>query len=213
MDGPIRAERPGRGIGFARAREEAPGRARPPAPRRGGGPPLAIGLAMTLLAGAWLGGPSSLLLGADRGAVLAPDAPYASIPPDRDGWTNVTAVTREPSPALESYSMAVVDGTSETAMVFGGVGAHGNVTSTTWIYDDGNWEDITPVINGSSPPPLYDVNLAFDASTGYLLLFGGRTGIGFAVQRYVGVVVRGLPLDGAPPPDLTPRRERRGDGV
>jgi hypothetical protein len=139
---------------------------------------LSIGLAIFLLAATLLVGPSSVLAGSGRGAAVLRDSAYAAIPPDRHGWTNVTAVTREPSPALESYSTAVVDGTSETAMVFGGLGARGNVSATTWIYDDGNWEDITPVINGSSPPPLYDVNLAFDASEGYLLLFGGRTASG-----------------------------------
>ena len=104
--------------------------------------------------------------------------PTAILPPDRNGWVNTTALTRQPSPGLESYAPAVVDGTSQTAMVFGGLGPHGNVSGTTWIFDDGNWEDISPVINGASPPPLYDTDLAYDASDGYLLLFGGRTATG-----------------------------------
>jgi hypothetical protein len=134
----------------------------------------AIGVVWLLCAGGALP-----LHGLSHPATMSGSAGGTAQPPvDRRGWANVTAVTRQPSPGLEAYSWAVYDAEGGTAMVFGGLGPQGNVSAMTWIFDDGNWELITPVINGPSPPPLYDTNLAFDASDGYLLLFGGRTSSG-----------------------------------
>ncbi|MCI4357681.1 MAG: kelch repeat-containing protein [Thermoplasmata archaeon] len=99
-------------------------------------------------------------------------------PPNRTGWVNETASLGDSSPAPLAHASAVFDPNGGTATVFGGLGARGVVSSSTWIFDDGNWENITPYIHGSSPPALYGAALTFDGSDGYVLLFGGQTAHG-----------------------------------
>jgi hypothetical protein len=127
---------------------------------------------------------ASLTLSSATAGLLAPST--RSIPlsnllapgPNRTGWVNETGLLRDTSPAPEAYSASVFDPNGGTATVFGGRDARGVVSSSTWIFDDGNWENITPYVHGGSPPPLVGAAMTFDGSDGYVLLFGGRTALG-----------------------------------
>ncbi len=102
----------------------------------------------------------------------------ASAPINASAWIPVPQVTA-PSPR---YGAAMVDDVSDGyVLLFGGgtTPPSGGVVvfGDTWIFTNGQWSNITTVV-GHAPPPRVDAGIAYDAADGYVVMFGGTTGVG-----------------------------------
>ncbi|MCI4324352.1 MAG: hypothetical protein L3K00_00465 [Thermoplasmata archaeon] len=65
------------------------------------------------------------------------------------------------------------DTATHDILLFGGEASGGSVDSDTWTFTTGGvWTQVHPT---SSPPPLFDESMAYDAFDGYVLLFGGAS--------------------------------------
>jgi PKD domain len=94
------------------------------------------------------------------------------------GWGNMTPYLTVSPPARTGAAMAYDANASDQYLVmFGGEGASGAL-GDTWTYSHGVWTNVTPIpINSTnSPPARFGSSMAYDASDGYVLLFGGATG-------------------------------------
>ena len=85
-------------------------------------------------------------------------------------WGNVTT-TSGPQPPAKSIGGLVYDAHDQYLLWFGGYGI-GGLTNQTWIYQNGSWSNLTPTLT-TSPPPGMAMGMTYDASDGYVLLFGG----------------------------------------
>lgn len=84
-------------------------------------------------------------------------------------WTEIS-VTQAPS-ARSGAAMAY-DATEAETVLFGGTNTASQTLNDTWIFKGGAWTNITSEL-ATSPPPLSEALMAFDAADGYLVLFGG----------------------------------------
>lgn len=87
-------------------------------------------------------------------------------------WGNVTATSVLQPPAKDLGGL-VYDARDGYMLWFGGYGV-GGITNQTWAYENGSWTDLTPSL-ASAPPVVVGMamGLTYDASDGYVLLFGG----------------------------------------
>jgi len=93
---------------------------------------------------------------------------------------NETTVLNKAAPrgfTLTSNSVPLAAGVGDSVL-YGGQSSTGTVSSSTLIFDDGNWENLTLFQQGPGPPALTQANLAYDARDGYVVLFGGRESSG-----------------------------------
>ncbi|MCI4347418.1 MAG: PKD domain-containing protein, partial [Thermoplasmata archaeon] len=85
-------------------------------------------------------------------------------------WTNLTTtVASGPSGRLTVMTWDATDG---YVLLFGGESASG-ILSDSWTYLNGTWTNITASTVGS-PPGLFAGGMAFDPSSGNVILFGGE---------------------------------------
>jgi PKD repeat protein len=86
-------------------------------------------------------------------------------------WTNVTYYGASP-PAVYGAGMAYDPQPEENGSVlFGGYGPEG-YSNSTWVWqDNAGWVPLTS--SSLAPPEVADTSLAFDASDGYIVQFGG----------------------------------------
>lgn len=85
-------------------------------------------------------------------------------------WTNLTLTSGPPG----LMSAAVTDDPADGyVLAFGGL-VGGNATNQTWKFQGGVWTNLT-AIAGAAPSPRYDMAMAYDPQTGYVLAFGGLT--------------------------------------
>lgn len=88
-------------------------------------------------------------------------------------WTNITSRLTISPPGRFGGAMTY-DAADQCVVLFGGVntGGYSLLPNTTWTYRAGNWT----ARNGSvahAPVSLYQPSLAYDASDGYVVMFGG----------------------------------------
>lgn len=89
---------------------------------------------------------------------------------DRNTWTDLKPSGELP-PARRSMAAAYDPGANKI-VVFGGMGAGGEILKDTWMYDvpKNTWTALAP----SSPPSArYGAKMVYDPASGRLLLFGG----------------------------------------
>ena len=117
---------------------------------------------------------SSLSSGAGPAASHdAGSVPYAAAP--GTPWTPLYPGQLFPS-ARATPAMAY-SATGQYVLYFGGGWASGSSTADTWIFAGGVWTNISATLT-LSPSPREDASLVWDASDGYVLLFGGYTNYG-----------------------------------
>ncbi len=92
---------------------------------------------------------------------------------DGSNWTEQSPA--QSPPARLDASMAYDPGTGQLVL-FGGEGYQGDRDSglflgDTWTWDGSNWTEQSPA---QSPPARYGSPMAYDPSTGQLVLFGGQ---------------------------------------
>ncbi|MCI4350889.1 MAG: PKD domain-containing protein [Thermoplasmata archaeon] len=111
------------------------------------------------------------------GATLADSWSFTS-----NAWQRIAA-TGAASPAGRSDGTLVFDKFFAAAMLFGGT-ANGTVMSDTWLFNQGVWTNLTPVI-GRSPTPRSGAAGAYDLVDGYTLLFGGSAAGALASASWI----------------------------
>jgi hypothetical protein len=89
-------------------------------------------------------------------------------------WTNLSAASV--GPANRADMAVAYDAADGYVVGFGGCecpanAGYGGVQSDTWKFSAGNW---TALATNASPPARALAGLAYDASDGYLLMFGGQ---------------------------------------
>ena len=81
-------------------------------------------------------------------------------------WKQLSLTT---SPPPRMYPAMAYDAVSKKLVLFGGLGANGNLNDT-WAFDGNTWTQLdTPV----APPVRNGASMAFDLSTNKLVMFGG----------------------------------------
>ncbi|MFI5414189.1 MAG: kelch repeat-containing protein [Candidatus Lutacidiplasmatales archaeon] len=103
---------------------------------------------------------------------VAPSAGPSSLPP----WTNLTSGLNS-QPAGRFSGSATWDANDSEVVLFGGIPSGGGALRTTWTFANGSWKPGTPhsLTATNSPSARWGAALAYDASDGYVLLFGGRS--------------------------------------
>ncbi len=93
-------------------------------------------------------------------------------PADATGATT-TWTQRSPAatPGTLSDAATAYDASTDQLVLFGGiVDADGDLSDATWVWDGTTWTEQNPA---TSPPAVADASMAYDASTGQIVLFGG----------------------------------------
>ncbi len=91
-------------------------------------------------------------------------------------WTDVSYVSLAP-PARDGAMMAFDPEPDENGSVLFGGDSGGSTLNDTWIWE--GWSGWVKANSSLTPPPLDGGGLAYDPSTGYLLLYGGLDVCGF----------------------------------
>jgi hypothetical protein len=73
------------------------------------------------------------------------------------------------SPSVRSYCAMAYDPVSKKVVLFGGLGASGNLNDT-WTFDGTNWAQVNTAV---APPVRNGATMAFDRTTRKLVMFGG----------------------------------------
>ena len=94
-------------------------------------------------------------------------------------WSLVDAWSWDALPTAFSSAMAYDSALGEI-ILFGGGGQPTGTSNTTWAYREGQWIELTPA--SPEPPARYGAGLAYDAADGYLVLFGGISAGGKALN-------------------------------
>ncbi len=102
--------------------------------------------------------------GCSVGSTLAVDA----------SWLNLTQYY-SPAPLPRFDAASTYDAGDGYALVFGGRMAN-QAWNDTWSFSNGSWTDRSPFLATSSnnPSARYGASMAYDAATGFVVLFGGR---------------------------------------
>jgi len=80
-------------------------------------------------------------------------------------WTHET----QSGPSPRNSSAMAYDAADGKVVLFGGVGASGELLSDTWVWDGTNWTEEHPA---TSPPALFGIALAYDAADSKMVLYG-----------------------------------------
>jgi hypothetical protein len=95
-----------------------------------------------------------------------------------DTWTRkgVTWTQQQPahSPSARTGAAMVYDPASRQLLLFGGsTGTESGFQNDTWIWNGTTWRRLHPA---ASPPARHNADLAYDAATGQVIMFGGYDG-------------------------------------
>ena len=89
-------------------------------------------------------------------------------------WTQLSPAT---SPPLTGQAVMAYDANSGQLVLFGGTNNEGlNILGDTWTWNGTTWIQQTPV---TSPEARYSAAMAYDPSSGLVVLFGGASNSGF----------------------------------
>ena len=94
-------------------------------------------------------------------------------------WTQASPLTVPPQRAAPAM---VYDPVHGNVVMFGGFVNAGTRLNDTWLWDGTNWTNVTPatITATNSPSPRSNAGIAFDATLGEVVLFGGTNGSGLA---------------------------------
>jgi len=102
--------------------------------------------------------------------------PGTATPPS---WVNVSRKGAGAPPPVYGESVAYDPVANET-ILFGGCYIAQCPGNETWAFSNGGWTNLTP--RSGSPPAREDASMDFDANMGGLLLFGGNSASGTALN-------------------------------
>lgn len=121
-------------------------------------------------------------------AVVSSVVPHFPCPADRCGpsaggspaagsafWTNLTNPA-SPAPPWGYSEAMTFDNQSQSVLLFGANASGGTWGNETWQFSHGQWAQVRPTA-GTSPPYQSDMALTYDATDGYVLLFGCENAI------------------------------------
>jgi PKD repeat protein len=89
-------------------------------------------------------------------------------------WTNRTTGANAPA-AFGGNDAFAYDPVAGEIVYFGGTAPGCTYSSSTAVYQNGRWTDVTSFLGGSTPPASSLGPLTWDAGDGYLLLYGGQS--------------------------------------
>lgn len=95
---------------------------------------------------------------------------------DGTTWTNATPdpVTETNNPVARASASMVYDAALGKIVLFGGrAEVPGGYSNDTWTYDGATWTQVTANGAAGSPPGRQEAMMAYDASIGKVVLFGG----------------------------------------
>jgi PKD repeat protein len=96
-------------------------------------------------------------------------------------WSNLSSlVGTSPSPRFTNMAWDASDG---YVLLYGGDGATGAALQDTWTYANGTWTNITSITHGA-PPAVFAAGMAYDPSSGKVVLFGGLTVLTSTIVGY-----------------------------
>ncbi len=123
--------------------------------------------------------------GSIRQAAFAGGAPANTLHPaptlsPSATWVNITNRTPGASPSPRMYASIAYDPQLAGTLLFGGINNASRTSVTpafndTWLFSNGSWSNLTAAY-ATAPAPRWASSLAWDATDGYLVLFGGRSG-------------------------------------
>jgi hypothetical protein len=89
-------------------------------------------------------------------------------------WTNISSGLGIAPPPRRGAAMTF-DAQDGYTLLFGGVDPSGHTLRDTWAYRATGWVSLTPALLNprNSPPAVAFASMTFDASDGYVVLFGG----------------------------------------
>lgn len=87
-------------------------------------------------------------------------------------WSELSE--NESPPGLAGAALGY-DPAESGLILYGGTDAAGTVLNTTWLFAGGVWTNLTGGLS-TSPPPLADAGMTFDAAANGSILFGGTNG-------------------------------------
>lgn len=95
-------------------------------------------------------------------------------------WNGTTWTQRFPaiSPTARALAAMVYDSNYEHVVLFGGQDSVGNVLGDMWIWNGITWTQQTENESSPTPGPHFGHAMAYDASRGHAVLFGGYTTYG-----------------------------------
>jgi PKD repeat protein len=117
-------------------------------------------------------GESVLCAASDRGNSQC----AVSLPPSHDPlvnqpyWTNLTS---SPSPPPVEFASMTYDAADGYVVLLGGLSAGFTPINDTWIFRDGNWQNITATA-GTAPSARSGMAMTYDAADRYVLAFSGE---------------------------------------
>jgi len=132
----------------------------------------AIAEAQASLAQAWNGSPQigTSLCGRPTSACPNQPSPGAL----RLGLSLPAATAAKFPPAVSGAALAYdASPFDQFVVLFGGILQNGAPSGQTWIYALGGWSNITPTHAKPQPSPRWGAMMDFDATDGYVVLFGG----------------------------------------
>jgi hypothetical protein len=102
----------------------------------------------------------------------------------QDGvWTNITSAQTS-SPSARYAAAIAYDAADGYVVLFGGlIYSTQTYLGDTWTFSAGHWKNITSTA-GTAPSPRWRANMAYDASDGYVLLYGGTPSTGPASDTW-----------------------------
>jgi hypothetical protein len=116
-------------------------------------------------------------IGAAQPALSGPASPLVPRITSSYAWSNVT-VPGGPNPPARSYAAMAYDVSAAKLVLFGGLSASGAVSlGDTWTYASGTWTNLTPSLT-VAPTPRSGAGMAYDPSSGGVVLFGGISSTG-----------------------------------
>ncbi len=122
--------------------------------------------------------------GAGAARCATPGLLPATDPVDGYTWTNLTArLTNSPSARITTLAW---DGTDGYVLLYGGIASGGVNEQDTWTYANGTWTNITATTTGA-PPTLVFGSMAWDPTSGDVVLFGGENEQTIAFVNYTWV--------------------------
>ncbi len=89
-------------------------------------------------------------------------------------------------PPARSIAQMAYDPVDQEVVLFGGLagsGSHLRVLNDTWTFSGGVWTNLTPSLS-VAPNPRYRGMMTYDATDGYVLLFGGTASDSTTVQPF-----------------------------
>jgi hypothetical protein len=93
-------------------------------------------------------------------------------------WTEVSTSNSPPGRYVAMLTWDTADG---YALLFGGYNAGTTYYNDTWTYVHGNWNNITGTTN-QTPTGRWRASMTYDASDGYVVMFGGTAAAGTALS-------------------------------